>query len=158
MTFIGLLFILVYLIIYIKSFKNISKGKFEYLLYFICIALPFYATLQAQIFDIFKSELLVNITKLSKDFIFFYSFLIFLFGKNDSIFNRSFNFSILDKLVFGLVILILFYTLIPLGEADFFSKIIYAKNLLLIALVYFIGRNTELSDEIYLNIKMMYQC
>ena len=156
MTFIGLLFILVYLIIYIKSFKNISKGKFEYLLYFICIALPFYATLQAQIFDIFKSELLVNITKLSKDFIFFYSFLIFLFGKNDSIFNRSFNFSILDKLVFGLVILILFYTLIPLGEADFFSKIIYAKNLLLIALVYFIGRNTELSDEIYLNIKKLF--
>ena len=72
-----------------------------------------------------------------------YALLIFLLGKNESIVKRSFNFSILDKLVIGLVIIILFYTLIPLGEADFFSKIIYAKNILLIPLVYFIGRNID---------------
>ena len=156
MIFIGLLFILFYLIIYIKTFTNISKGKFEYILYFICLALPFYATLQAQTFDIFKSELLVNVIKFSKDLIFFYALLIFLLGKNESIINRSFNFSILDKLVLSFVILILFYTLIPLGEANFFSKIIYAKNILLIPLVYFIGRNIELSDEIYSNLKKLF--
>ena len=156
MIFIGLLFILIYLIIYIKSFTSISKGKFEYLLYFICVALPFYATLQAQTFDIFKSELLVAVIKFSKDLIFFYAFLVFLFGKNESIINRSFNFSILDKLVLGFVILILFYSLIPLGEADFFSKVIYAKNILLIPFVYFIGRNIELSDEIYSNLKKIF--
>ena len=82
--------------------------------------------------------------------------LVFLLGKNESIINRSFNFSILDKLVLGFVILILFYTLIPLGEADFFSKVIYAKNILLIPLVYFIGRNIELSDEIYSNLKKIF--
>ena len=77
MIFIGLLFIVLYLIIYIKTFTNISKGKFEYILYFICLALPFYATLQAQIFGIFKSELLVNTIKFSKDLIFFYALLSF---------------------------------------------------------------------------------
>ncbi len=156
MIFLGLLFIVLYLIIYIKTFTNISKGKFEYILYFICLALPFYATLQAQIFEIFKSELLVNTIKFSKDLIFFYALLVFIFGKNESVINRSFNFSTLDKLVLGFVILILFYTLIPLGEADFFSKVIYAKNILLIPLVYFIGRNIELSDEIYGNLKKIF--
>ncbi len=156
MILIGLLFILVYLLIFIKTFSNISQGKFEYLLYYICLALPFYATLQAQIFFIFKSELLVNIIKLSKDLIFTYAFLVFLFGKNESIINRSFKFSILDKLVLSFVIIILFYTVIPLGEADFFSKIIYAKNVLLIPLVYFIGRNIELSDITYLNLKKLF--
>ena len=99
MIFIGLLFIVFYLIIYIKTFTNISKGKFEYILYFISLTLPFYATLQAQIFEISKSELLVNTIKFSKDLIFFYTLLVFLLGKNESIINRSFNFSILDKLV-----------------------------------------------------------
>ena len=127
MIFLGLLFIVLYFIIYIKTFTKISKGKFEYILYFICLALPFYATLQAQIFEIFKSELLVNVIKFSKDLIFFYVVLVFLFGKNESIISRSFNFSTLDKLVLGFVILILFYTLIPLGEADFFSKVIYSN-------------------------------
>ncbi len=156
MILIGLLFIVFYLIIYIKTFTNISKGKIEYILYFICLALPFYATLQAQIFEISKSELLVNTIKFSKDLIFFYALLIFLLGKNESIISRSFNFSALDKLVLGFVILILFYTLIPLGEADFFSKVIYAKNILLIPLVYFLGRNIELSDEIYSNLKKIF--
>ena len=156
MIFLGLLFIVLDFIIYIKTFTNISKGKFEYILYFICLALPFYATLQAQIFEIFKSELLVNAIKLSKDLIFFYALLVFLLGKNESIISRNFNFSNLDKLILGFVILILFYTFIPLGEADFFSKAIYAKNILLIPLVYFIGRNIELSYEIYGNLKKIF--
>jgi len=156
MIFLGLLFIVLYLIIYIKTFTNISKGKFEYILYFICLALPFYATLQAQIFDILKSELLVNAIKFSKDLIFFYAVLLFLLGNNQSIITRSFNFSNLDKLVLGFASLILFYTLIPLGEADFFSKVIYAKNILLIPLVYFIGRNIELNDKIYGNLKKIF--
>ena len=156
MIFLGLLFIILYLIIYIRTFTNISKGKFEYILYFICLALPFYATLQAQIFEILKSELLVNAIKFSKDLIFFYAVLVFLLGKNESIIIRSFKFSNLDKLVLGFAILILFYTLIPLGEADFFSKVIYAKNILLIPIVYFIGRNIELSDKIYGNLKKIF--
>ena len=89
MTFIGLIFIALYLLIFTKSFVNISRGSFEFLLYYICLALPFYATLQAQVFEIFNNELSVNMIKLSKDLIFFYALLIFLFGKKESIFNLS---------------------------------------------------------------------
>ena len=156
MTFIGLIFIVLYLIIFTKSFVNISRGSFEYLLYYICLALPFYATLQAQVFEIFNNELLVNMIKLSKDFIFFYALLIFILGKNESIFNRTFTFSKLDKLFLSFVILIILYTITPIGEAELISKIIYAKNILLIPLVYFIGRNLEFSDKVYTNLKNIF--
>lgn len=156
MTFIGLIFIVLYLLIFTKSFVNISRGNFEYLLYYICLALPFYATLQAQVFEIFNNELLVNMIKLSKDFIFFYALLIFIVGKNESIYNRTFTFSKLDKLFLSFVILIIFYTIIPIGEADLISRIIYSKNILLIPLVYLIGRNLEFSDKVYTNLKNIF--
>ena len=156
MTFIGLIFIVLYLLIFTKSFVNISRGNFEYLLYYICLALPFYATLQAQVFEIFNNELLVNLIKLSKDFIFFYALLIFILGKNEYIVNRTFTFSNLDKLFLSFVILIILYTIIPLGEADLISKIIYSKNILLIPLVYFMGRNLEFSDKVYMNLKKIF--
>ena len=156
MTFIGLIFIVLYILIFTKSFVNISRGNFEYLLYYICLALPFYATLQAQVFEIFNNELLVNLIKLSKDFIFFYALLIFTFGKNESIFNRTFTFSNLDKLFLSFVILIILYTIIPVGEADLISKIIYAKNILIIPLVYFMGRNLEFSNKVYMNLKKIF--
>ena len=156
MTFIGLIFIVLYLLIFTKSFVNISRGNFEYLLYYICLALPFYATLQAQVFEIFNNELLVNLIKLSKDFIFFYALLIFILGKNEYIVNRTFTFSNLDKLFLSFVILIILYTIMPIGEAELISKIIYAKNILLIPLVYFIGRNLEFSDKVYTNLKNIF--
>tara|TARA_B100001939_G_scaffold12290_1_gene10642 strand:+ start:203 stop:1579 length:1377 start_codon:yes stop_codon:yes gene_type:complete len=156
MTFIGLIFIVLYLLIFTKSFVNISRGNFEYLLYYICLALPFYATLQAQVFEIFNNELLVNLIKLSKDFIFFYALLIFILGKNEYIVNRTFTFSNLDKLFLSFVILIILYTIMPIGEADLISKIIYAKNILIIPLVYFMGRNLEFSDKVYMNLKNIF--
>ena len=156
MTFIGLIFIVLYILIFTKSFVNISRGNFEYLLYYICLALPFYATLQAQAFEIFNNELLVNLIKLSKDFIFFYALLIFILGKNEYIVNRTFTFSNLDKLFLSFVILIILYTIIPLGEADLISKIIYAKNILIIPLVYFMGRNLEFTDKVYMNLKKIF--
>jgi len=156
MTFIGLIFIVLYLLIFTKSFVNISRGNFEYLLYYICLALPFYATLQAQVFEIFNNELLVNMIKLSKDFIFFYALLIFILGKNESIFNRTFTFSKLDKLFLSFVILIILYTITPIGEAELISKIIYAKNILIIPLVYFMGRNLEFTDKVYMNLKNIF--
>ena len=149
MTFIGVLFIIIYLFVYFKSLVNLSKGKFEYLLYFICLTLPFYNTLQSQLFEIFGSVLLVNVIKFSKDLIFVYALVIFLFGQNKSIIERKFNFSLVDKLFICFVLIIIFYTVIPIGDANFFSKIIYSKNILLFPLVYFIGRNLDLNYNTY---------
>ena len=39
--------------------------------------------------------------------------------------------------------------IIPYGEASFFSKIIYAKNLLIIPIVYSIGRNVKFDQDFF---------
>ena len=125
MIFISLLFIVFYFIIFIYTIDKISKGKIEYIIIYICTCLPIYTTLQAQAFKLFESEIIVTIIKLSKDIIFIYTFMIFLFGKNIHLFKRSFKFSLVDKLILFFTFLVTIYALIPLGEADIFSKLIY---------------------------------
>ncbi len=151
MTLIGLLFIVFYSIIFFYTIDKISSGKIEYVIIYICTCLPLYTTLQAQAFKIFNSEVIVTIIKLSKDLIFIYALVIFLFGKKIHFFKRSFKFSLVDKLFLFFTCLVTIYALIPLGEADIFSKLIYAKNLYIISITYLIGRNIKI-DEVFFNI------
>ena len=150
MTLIGLLFIVFYSTVFIYTIDKISRGKIEYIIIYICTCLPLYTTLQALAFKIFNSEIVITIIKLSKDIIFIYAFIIFLFGKNINLFIRSFKFSLVDKLILLFTFLVTIYALIPLGEADIFSKLIYAKNLYIISIVYLIGRNIKI-DEVFFN-------
>ena len=153
MTLIGLLFIVFYSTVFIYTIDKISRGKIEYIIIYICTCLPLYTTLQAQAFKIFNSEIIVTIIKLSKDIIFIYAFVIFLFGKNIHLFKRSFKFSLVDKLILFFTFLVTIYALIPLGEADIFSKLIYAKNLYIISIVYLIGRNIKIDEAFFNTIK-----
>ena len=150
MTLIGLIFIVFYFIVFIYTIDKISRGKIEYLIIFICTCLPIYTTLQAQAFKIFNSETFVTVIKLSKDTIFIYAFIIFLFGKNVHLFKRTFKFSLVDKLILIFTLVVTIYALIPLGEADIFSKLIYAKNLYIISITYLIGRNIKI-DKMFFN-------
>ena len=153
MTLIGLLFIVFYFIIFIYLIDKISRGKIEYIIIYICTCLPIYTTLQAQAFKIFDSEIIVTIIKFSKDLIFIYAFMVFLFGKNIHLFKRSFKFSLVDKLILFFTFLVTIYALIPLGEADIFSKLIYAKNLYIISITYLIGRNIKIDKAFFICIK-----
>ena len=148
MTLIGLLFIVFYFIIFIYTIDKISRGKIQYIIIYICTCLPIYTTLQAQAFKMFDSEFVVTIIKFSKDIIFIYAFIIFIFGKNIHLIKRSFKFSLVDKLIIFFTFLVTIYALIPLGEADLVSKLIYAKNLYIISITYLIGRNIKI-DEIF---------
>ena len=150
MTLIGVFFIVFYFIIFGYTIDKISRGKIEYLIIYICTCLPIYTTLQAQAFKIFNTEIVVAIIKLSKDIIFIYAFIIFLFGKNINLFKRIFKFSLVDKLILIFTLIVTIYALIPLGEADIFSKLIYAKNLYIISITYLIGRNIKI-DEVFFN-------
>ncbi len=149
MIILCLLSILLYCYIFFESIKNISKGNFKYLFIYICLGLPFYTTLQAQVFNFFENEYLIYIIRFSKDFVFFYALLIFTIGSKKIFIERNFYFSLLDKLILFFSINVIFYTLIPLGEAVFFSKLIYAKNLLIISITYLIGRNVKINYQFY---------
>ena len=87
---ISILFLTIYLFVFFESIRKISRGNLEYILFYICIGLPFYATLQAQVFQIFENEIFVNLIKISKDLIFFYA-LLFLVQLILKIIKRSTN-------------------------------------------------------------------
>ena len=139
------------LILYIGFIGFVLKKTFEgdayYLLLYILFTLPFYTTFQLVIFKGFDLSFLVDLFKYSKDFVFFTGFFVFIFGKKESFIQYKWQPTLLDKLFLGFMTLTLIYTLIPLGEAPFLSKIIYAKNTFLIGIVYFLGRNTTIDKQ-----------
>ena len=150
MILIGVLFVVFYFILFGYAIDKISRGKIQFLIIYICTCLPIYITLQAQVFNIFQDENIINVIKLSKDFIFIYSFIIFVFGNSSALHSRSFKFSLVDKLILVFTSIVTIYALIPLGEADFLSKLIYAKNLYVISITYLIGRNVII-DKVFFN-------
>lgn len=153
MIVLNLLFILSYFFIFFFSFKKISNGKIEYILFFICTALPIYFVTQVQAYQLFQNIFSVNIIKYSKDFIFFYTFLILIFGSNKPVIYRKFNLSVTDKIILFFTLTVFIYSFIPLGEAEFFSKLLYSKNIYIISIVYFIGRNIKIDDSFFELIK-----
>ena len=127
--------------------KKIFEGDAYYLFLYILFTLPFYNTFQLIIFKGFDLSSLVDVFKYSKDFVFFTAFFVFIFGKKESFIEQKWQLTLLDKLFFGFMTLTLTYTLIPLGDIPFFSKIIYAKNTFLLAIVYFLGRHTSINKQ-----------
>ena len=127
--------------------KKIFEGDAYYLLLYILLHSPFYATFQLIIFKGFNLIPLVNLLKYSKDFVFFTGFFVFIFGKKESFIEREWQLTLLDKLFLGFMTLTLIYTLIPLGSASLLSKMIYAKNIFLIGIVYFLGRHTNIDKQ-----------
>lgn len=137
------LLILIYILFIGFTLGEVYKGNSAYLVLYIICFLPFYTIFQITVFGAFDSIVLVNSIKYSKDFVFFSSFVLFIIGTKDSFLHRNFYFSFLDKLIISFLALVLIYLIIPLGEADLVSKIIYAKNIFLIGILYFFGRNTD---------------
>ena len=137
------LLILIYIIFIGLNLGEIYKGNSAYLLLYVICFLPFYTVFQITVFNAFENIVLINSIKYSKDFVFFSSFILFIIGTKRSFINRTFNFSVLDKLIITFLALVLVYLIIPFGEANLISKIIYAKNIFLIGILYFFGRNTR---------------
>ena len=123
--------------------SQIYKGNSSYVLLYIICFLPFYTIFQVIVFNAFENIIITNSIKYSKDLVFYSSFILYLFGTDKTFLNRKFSLSSLDKLMFIFLMLVFLYLLIPLGEANFLSKIIYAKNIFLIGILYFFGRNSN---------------
>ena len=135
----------IYFYFFTQVFKNSLKGDIYSILFYIIIFLPIYSNFQLTIYKFSENEILVNLIKFSKDFLFYSIFFITLLGSSISFLKKQWNFSILDKLMFFLMLLILVFLILPIGEADLISKILYSKNLFLIGIVYFIGRQKKIS-------------
>lgn len=139
------------LIVYTSFIGLVLKKTFEgdayYLLLYILFLLPFYTSFQMAIFKGFELVPLVNMLKYSKDFVFFTGFFVFVFGAKQSFVTREWQLTFLDKLILGFTLLTIVYMLWPLGAATFLSKIIYAKNMFLLSIIYFLGRHTIIDAQ-----------
>jgi hypothetical protein len=147
MIVLGIILLLLYVLLTLTVLSKVYNGKPVYLLFYIILFLPVYSVFQLVLYDAFQNAILINLVKYSKDFVLISSFVLYLTGTRQSFLNRKFKFSHLDILILGFLSLVTLYLFIPLGEATFLSKAIYAKNIYLIGIVYFFGRNTDLSFE-----------
>ena len=143
MIFLASLLLFFYVAFTLIMLDKIYKGNPVYLLLYIVSFLPFYTIFQVIVFNAFENIFIVSLIKYSKDFVLLSSFILYIIGTRESFFNRSFKFSILDKLIVSFLCLVLVYLFLPLGEGAFISKVIYSKNIFLIGIVYFFGRNTD---------------
>ena len=139
--------ILLFLYFFILSFiiKESIRKESIYPLLYIILFLPTYSFFQILIYDLSQNIFFVNLIKYSKDLSILFIFFIYLFGKKTSIFKINWKITRLDLLFISFSALIFFFMVSPVGEANLLEKIIYGKNLLLISLVYFLGRNINYS-------------
>jgi len=139
--------ILLFLYFFILSFiiKESIRKESIYPLLYIILFLPTYSFFQILIYDLSQNIFFVNLIKYSKDLSILFIFFIYLFGKKTSVFKINWKITKLDLLFISFSALIFFFMISPVGEANLLEKIIYGKNLLLISLVYFLGRNINYS-------------
>ena len=114
----------IYFYFFTQVFKNSLNGDVYSILLYIIIFLPIYSNFQLTIYKFSENEILVNLIKFSKDFLFYSIFFITLFGSYISFLKKKWNLSILDKLMFFLMLLILLFLILPIGEADLISRIL----------------------------------
>lgn len=135
------------LILYVLGFgfvlQQILRARFEYLLYYCVIFLPIYAVFLNLTYTGTGIRELVVLLQYSKEIVFFSCFFILLFGGAKFI-DRQWDLSTLDKSLILFVMLAGSFLILPIGEASFLSKLVYFKNLLLLPIFYFFGRNIKL--------------
>jgi hypothetical protein len=128
------IFSLIYFGLFIYSMNAVFKERENEVLIFFIFSLPIYITALSTTYQVglgktipflqFSKELLVIITLL---------FTIYRI-------NKKVIFHLYDKLVLIYLLLIIFFTFLPIGGASIFQKWIAAKSITFFALVYFIGR------------------
>lgn len=141
------------LTLYVSN-KIIFKGEWEFVIFFLALYLPFYISILSIVYQATDSVWAVAVFQYLKEFILLLGLVSFVLFQRD-VFGYGFKLNLIDKLFIGFVGLAVLYLFLPLGEATFINKLLYLKNTLLMALVYFFGRNTFLEEK---QISRLFRC
>ena len=135
-----------------QSFKKIVfEGEVFYVVYFLTVFLSVNATLQIVVFDVTGSVELAGAISYVKELFLFLAFGAWLLYKRNP-FTYQFRFYRYDYVGLVFLGLVLFFYVVPIGQATFANKTIYLKNILVLGLMYFLGRNTQLSNNQIINL------
>ena len=157
MILVFLFFFLIYIAFSFLILKKVFEGNSIYLLYYIILFLPFYTFFQLIALKFSDQIIFVQLIRYSKDIIIFSSFFIYIFGFRVNFNRLKFSFSVLDKCVIFFSLLTFFYSIIPLGNADFISRLLYSKSIYLISVIYFFGRVSMLNQITWNSINKIIQ-
>lgn len=126
--------------------KIVLKGQWEYVIFFMCLYLPFYTNILAIVFQATDSTAAVAVFQYLKEIFLLLGLASFVLYQRD-FFGYAFKLNLVDQLLLAFLFLATIYLFLPLGEATFINKLLYLKNTLLIGAFYFLGRNTFLRES-----------
>ncbi len=142
MFFLFLLFTLCFIILLGYVMRGIIvSGREDYTWLFLLLYLPIYGNTLVFAFQQMGSDVL-PLFQYSKEIVLLLTFLAFVCF-NPNIFKQRFKIGLLDKLFLAFIVLAFAFLILPIGEATFLNKAIYFKNICLMCLLYFLGRNTR---------------
>src|SRR5690606_33686721 len=112
------------------------KGQWGYVLFFMCLYLPFYIAILSIVYQATGSTWMVAVFQYLKEFVLVLSLASFIFYQRDP-FGFALRLNIIDQLFIGFFLLATLYLFLPLGEATFINKLLYLKNTFLMGVFYF---------------------
>uniref|UniRef100_UPI004047FCB9 O-antigen ligase family protein n=2 Tax=Roseivirga sp. TaxID=1964215 RepID=UPI004047FCB9 len=145
MPIIATILLLLYAALFFYTIDALLKGKFESVLFFAVVFLPVYALFLTLNYDVFESKGLVSLIQYSKEVIIFGAASLWFFGQKNLI-HRKWKFSTLDKFFLAFQSLAFIFFVLGIGEATLINQAIYLKNILLIGIFYFFGRQVSIEQ------------
>ncbi|WP_323757929.1 O-antigen ligase family protein [Roseivirga sp.] len=143
MTIVATFLLILYSILFFYVLDAVLRGKFEYVLLFSVIFFPIYALFLTFNYDAFELPILVNLIQYSKEIVIFGALGVWISGQRNML-NRKWEISFLDGLFLSFLVLSFIFFVLGVGEATFTNRAVYLKNILLIGIFYFFGRQIKI--------------
>lgn len=125
------------------TFRNIClKGNWEFVIFFAVLFFPFYISLLSLVHTSTRSPILLTLFQSIKEIVILLSVVGFVAFQKDLV-RYPFRFTKLDGLFIFFYLIAFLFLILPIGEAQLINKGLYFKNVILMGLFYFFGRNTH---------------
>lgn len=144
MSLVAILLTLLYAVLFIYTFNEVLNGRIKAVLFYAVIFFPVYPIFLSINYDFFESASLSRVIQYSKELIIFTSFGLLLFG-GKRIIKDNWHITFLDTLILIFIALTFVFFFLGIGDATFVNRALYVKNILVMAIFYFFGRNVEMS-------------
>lgn len=128
------LFSIIYIGVFVYAIDAVCKNRENEVLVFFIVGLPIYITALSTT-NLWGFGMAVPFLQYAKEIIVIVTLFFTIYR-----IRRKIQFHCYDKLVLAYLLMVIAYTLIPLGAASLFEKWVSAKSISFFILVYFIGR------------------
>jgi len=137
-----LLLILSSILLLLLSFGVIAlvkKGQMLWFLLFLLVYLAIYQTFQILLFDLFGNSIVLTVNKLFKESLVILLVLLWVFSRKDFFGIRP-RWRQSDYLMLLFLLVPFVFVILPIGPSSFVNKAVYFKGILMLGLMYFLGR------------------